>query len=77
MSYIPEEQLTGVPRSDQDSIRCDEHETVGIHAADHSEPEFTFLAFLGPSGFLELAIVGVSASDMLGIREGESVLIKW
>ena len=74
---ISEEQLVGVPRGDQVVIRCDEHETVGIHQADHNEPEFTFLAFLAPSGFLELAIVGISASGMLGIREGESVLIKW
>jgi S-adenosylmethionine hydrolase len=74
---ISSEQLAGVPRDDQVVIRCDEHETVGIHSADHGEPDFTFLAILGPSGHLELSIVGVSASGMLGIREGESVLIKW
>ena len=74
---ISEEQLAGVPRGDQVVVRCDEHETVGIHPADHNEPQFTFLAISGPRGFLELVIVGVSASGMLGIREGESVLIRW
>ncbi len=74
---LSEKQLAEVPRGDQVTVRCDEHETVGIHPADHNEPEFTFLAILGPSGYLELAIVGVSASGMLSIREGESVLIRW
>ncbi len=74
---ISDEQLATAPRDDRVVVRCDEHETVGIHPPDHGEPEFTFLAFIGPSGFVELAIVGVSASGMLGIREGESVLIKW
>ena len=74
---ISADQLAEVPRGDQVLVRCDEHETVGIHPADHDEPEFTFLATLGPSGCLELSIVGESASSMLGIREGEAVLIKW
>ena len=59
------------------TIRCDEHETVGLFTAGHSEPEMSFLALLGDSGFLELTIVGDSAKMMLGVRVGERVSVQW
>lgn len=74
---IPHDRLRTVPSGGSVSVVCDEHETVGIFPADHKEPDFTFLAMLGPSGFLELAIVGESAKAMLGVRLGEKVLVKW
>ena len=58
-------------------MRCDEHETHGIFAADHSQPEFTLLAMIGDSGCLELCIVGDSAKIMLGVAVGEKVTVKW
>ena len=39
-------------------MTCDEHQTIGIYPADHKEEPFTLMAILGPSGFLELTIVG-------------------
>ena len=37
----------------------------------------TLLAILGPSGFLELTIIGDSAKIMLGAAIGEKVVVKW
>ncbi len=70
-------QLRDVPRNDSVSVRCDEHETVGIFALDHKEPAMTLLALVGQSGNLELEIVGDSAKIMLGVRVGEKVVVKW
>ena len=74
---IPCAALAEAPRDSAVSIRCDEHETVGLFTAGHSEPEMSFLALLGDSGFLELTIVGDSAKMMLGVRVGERVSVQW
>ena len=50
---------------------------MGIFLPDHQQPAFTFLAMLGPSGFLELHIVGESAKAMMGVRIGDQVTVKW
>jgi len=73
---ISSERLRGVPSDQSVRICCDEHETVGIFAMDHKEPESTFLAVIH-SGVLELRIVGMSARDLLGIRIGEKVVVEW
>jgi S-adenosylmethionine hydrolase len=70
-------QLADTPRGDNVTVRCDEHETVGIFDLTHQEPEMTLLALIGQSGHLELEIVGDSAKIMLGVRVGEKVLVKW
>lgn len=74
---IPHARLRDVPQDESVTVACDEHETVGIYPPDHQQPDFTFLAVLGPSGFLELHIVGDSAKIMLGVRLGERVVVKW
>ena len=74
---IPHDRLRTVPPTDSVSVLCDEHETVGIFPAEHKQPNFTYVALLGPSGFLELSIVGDSAKAMLGVRLGEAVVLKW
>ena len=74
---IPCAALAEAPRDSAVTIRCDEHETVGLFTAGHSEPEMSFLALLGDSGFLELTIVGDSAKIMLGVRVGERVSVQW
>jgi S-adenosylmethionine hydrolase len=71
------ERLRDVPRGEQTVIRCDEHETRGIFDAQHTEPNFTFLALVNAAGQLELTIVGDSARDMLGLRPGMPVQIEW
>jgi S-adenosylmethionine hydrolase len=69
--------LAEAPRDGSVSIRCDEHETVGLFTTGHNEPEMSFLALLGEGGFLELTIVGDSAKMMLGVRPGERVSVQW
>lgn len=74
---IPCAALRDAPRDGTVSVRCDEHETVGLFSPGHSEPEMSFLALFGEGGFLELTIVGDSAKMMLGIRPGERVCVQW
>ena len=74
---IPCAALANAPRDGSVTIRCDEHETVGLFTSSHNEPEMSFLALLAESGFLELTIVGDSAKMMLGIRPGERVSVQW
>ncbi|MBC7853795.1 MAG: adenosylmethionine-8-amino-7-oxononanoate aminotransferase [Pirellulaceae bacterium] len=74
---IPCIALTSALRDASVTIRCDEHETVGLFTSAHQEPDFSFLALLGDSGFLELTIVADSAKMMLGIGIGERVSVQW
>ena len=74
---ISADRLKDVPRDESVTVRCDEHETVGIFRADHSEPESTLLAVIGASGNLELEVVGDSAHIMLGVAVGEKVVVQW
>lgn len=77
VTSITADQLSSAPRDERVQVQCDEHETFGIFPADHQQPAFTFLAVLSETGPLELVIVGESARDMLGIRAGAKVLVKW
>ncbi len=70
--------LEQVPRGEEQvRILCDEHETYGIFRAYADQPEMTFIALIGSSGKLELAIVGESAAIMLGVRVGTPVKVTW
>ena len=74
---IANDRLRGAPTGQSVTITCDEHETVGIFPADHPEEPCTLMAILGPSGCLELTIVGDSAKIMLGVALGEKVVVQW
>ena len=74
---IANDRLRGAPTDQSVTTTCDEHETVGIFPADHPEEPCTLMAILGPSGCLELTIVGDSAKIMLGVPLGEKVVVKW
>jgi S-adenosylmethionine hydrolase len=74
---ITVDALRSVPRDQSVSVTCDEHETVGIYAADHPEEPCTLMAIEGQSGFLEITIVGESTKIMLGVPLGEKVVVKW
>jgi S-adenosylmethionine hydrolase len=74
---IAVDRLEGVPVDEQVSIRCEGHVTSCIFPADHDQPEMTFLALRGTSGFLELALVGDSVATFLGIGPGSVVTVKW
>ncbi len=77
VSDIAASQLEQAPRGEELTVLCDEHETRGLFAANHDQPESTFIAVLGENGCLELEIVGLSAAIMLGIQVGESVSVCW
>lgn len=74
---ITADQLEPVPRDDGVTIRCDEHETLGIFERDHGQPLSTLIAILRDRGCLELEIVGDSAKIMLGVPIGEKVEVHW
>jgi S-adenosylmethionine hydrolase len=74
---IANDQLAGVPTDDQVSIHCEGHVTSRIFPAEHGQPEMTFLAVRGRSGYLELTLVGDSVQAFLGIGPGSDVTLKW
>ena len=77
ISNITAEQLADVPRGDEVTVECDEHQTQGIFKTYSDQPEMTLIALVGSSGKLELAIVGDSAKIMLGVSVGTPIVVKW
>lgn len=71
------DQLRQIPAGASVVITCDGHQTQGILPLEHSEPEMTFVAVIGPTSQLELRLVGDSAYAFLGIRPGSDVAVKW
>ena len=69
--------LADVPRDDRTSVECGGHSTFGIYPGDHEQPEMTYVAIMGKSGFLELSLVGDSAAKFLGLKVNDDVTIKW
>ncbi len=77
ISDIANDQLADVPKDENTVVKFSEHATVGIFSADHGQPDATMVAYIGESGFLEVEIVGISLSDMLGIKAGEKISVSW
>jgi len=77
ISNITADQLVDVPRGEEVTVECDEHQTQGIFATYSDQPEMTLIALIGSSGKLELAIVGESAAIMLGVRAGTPIEVRW
>ncbi|MGB1930814.1 MAG: adenosylmethionine-8-amino-7-oxononanoate aminotransferase [Mariniblastus sp.] len=71
------EQIINVPRDESVRIIFGGHETIGLYPDPHDQPAATMVAKLSNSGFLEVGIVGISLSEMLGINVGEPVKIEW
>jgi len=71
------ERLKSVPQDDQVTVTCGGHVTSRIFPREHGQPEMTFLAVHGSTGFLELHLVGDSACAFLGLERGNEVVIKW
>lgn len=69
--------LESAPRDDGVSIHCEGHITTGIYPTEHGQPEMTFVAFEGASGFVQLSLVGDDASRFLGLRPGSEVIVGW
>jgi S-adenosylmethionine hydrolase len=77
ITNITREMLDNVPRRDNVLITCEEHETQGIFSSFSDQPPMTFIAHVGSTGHLELAIVDDNASAMLGIKVGAPVHVTW
>ncbi len=74
---ISADVLADVPRGEETTIVCDDHQTHGIFNAYADQPEMTLIALVGSNGKLELAIVGESAALMLGVAVGTPVKVTW
>jgi S-adenosylmethionine hydrolase len=77
ITNITRDMLNGVPTSDFVQVSCEEHETQGIFATYSDQPPMTFMAHVGSTGRLELAIVDENASAMLGVQVGAPVRVSW
>jgi S-adenosylmethionine hydrolase len=77
ITNITRDMLHGVPDNDNVMVRCEQHETQGIFATYSDQPPMTFMAHVGSTGRLELAIVDENASAMLGVRVGAPVRVSW
>jgi S-adenosyl-L-methionine hydrolase (adenosine-forming) len=77
ITNITSEMLHGVPKNEVVMVRCDEHETQGIYSTYSDQPSMTFMAHVGSTGRLELAIVDENASAMLGVKVGSPVCVTW
>jgi len=74
---ISDVKLAQTPRDEQVTVRCDEHETLGIFECGHSQPAFTLIAIIGETSCLELEVVDDSAKIMLGVTIGQKVEVCW
>jgi len=70
---IAVEQFADADRGDSFKVKFDGHETVGLYETEHGQPAATMVASVNKAGFIEIEIVGVSLSDMLGIGIGVAV----
>lgn len=69
--------VESAPADDSVKVTIGPHETAGIFDLDHGEPDATMIAVRGTSGHLEIGIVGMNMSEMLGIKVGEKVSVRW
>lgn len=74
---ISVDTVAQVPHGETTVVKFGDHETYGLFPTEHDQPDATMVASLGGSGFVEIEIVGIPLAEMLGIRIGEKVLIKW
>lgn len=76
ITNIPAEVLEQVP-ADRVVVSVDSHETFGIHRTYGEFPPATLLALVGSSGYLELAVTGDSAAEVLGVTHAVAVHLSW
>lgn len=77
VTNISVEMLSGYPTDNRACVVCDIYETWGIFRTYGDQPRGTLIALVGSNNFLELAIVGESASKRLGVRAGATVTVAW
>lgn len=77
VTNISVDMLANHPTDNRACIVCDIYETWGVFHAYGDQPRGTLIALVGSNGFLEIAIVGESASKRLGVRAGAPVTVAW
>jgi S-adenosylmethionine hydrolase len=77
ITNITRAMLDGLPSRDCVVVSCEDHETQGIFSTFSDQPPMTFMAHVGSTGRLELAVVDENASAMLGVKVGAPVRVTW
>jgi len=77
ITNIRAEMLAGRPTDERVCIVCHIYETWGIYHTYAEQPRGTFVALIGSSGWLELALVGGNAANQLGVKLGAPVVMAW
>jgi S-adenosyl-L-methionine hydrolase (adenosine-forming) len=77
ITNIAAEMLAGRPTDERACIVCNIYETWGIFRTYADRPRGTLVALIGSHGCLEVAIVGESAAERLGIHIGSPVVVAW
>ena len=77
ISDITVDQLNGIPRGENTTVKFGDHATQGLFEAEHGQPDATMVAYISAAGNLEIEIVGISLSEMLGIKTGEKISVHW
>jgi S-adenosyl-L-methionine hydrolase (adenosine-forming) len=77
ITNIAAEALAGRPTDGRACVVCSIYETWGIYQTYGDQPRGTLIALIGSNGALELAIVGESAAEQLGVSVGTPVVVAW
>ena len=74
---ITNDSLSEAGQDDSVTVKFADHETIGVYPEDHGQPVATLVASCGSSGCLEIEIIGISISEMLGIKAGIPVSVSF
>jgi S-adenosylmethionine hydrolase len=77
ITNITADMLVGYPMDERVCIVCGIYETFGILSAYAQQHADMFVALVGSTGRLELAIVEGNASKRLGLQAGMPVTVAW
>jgi S-adenosylmethionine hydrolase len=77
ITNITSGMLANRPTDDRVCVICSIYETWGIYRTYAEQLDGTFIALVGSSGRLELAVVGDNAAARLGIQVGTPVIVSW
>jgi len=77
ITNITADMLAGRPTDERVFIVCNIYETSGIYRTYAEQLSGTFVAVVGSTNRLELALVGSNAAKRLGIEVGSPVVLSW
>lgn len=77
ITNITADMLIGHPTDERACVICNIYETWGIYQAYGDNPSGTLVALIDSNDRLELAVVGESAAERLGIQVGMPVVVAW